>query len=221
MKTTGDIIKELREARKMSKQKLAELVGTKSYTTITKWESDENHPRGREIKRLCDIFRVSADYLLGLEENHSSEYEIESDLYTYRYKPVKISAGVPITVDGIGEEDFETITLPDELMGKWARNDDIYFVKSNGDSMNKIFPDDSLLGVKTIHHINELKDNDIVIFNYDNEYSVKRFKIDVEGNKIIFRPESTEEMFTDLVIKGEQIEFLEIIGKVVVYVVTQ
>lgn len=221
MKTTGDIIKELREARRMPKQKLAELVGTKSYTTISKWESNENHPRGREIKRLCDIFRVSADYLLGLEEKHSSEYEIDSTLYTYRYKPVKVSAGVPITIDGIGEDDFKTITLPDELMGKWARNDDVYFVKANGESMNKIFPDDSLLGVKTIHHINELQDNDIVIFNYDNEYSVKRFKMDLERNKIIFRPESFDETFTDLVIEGEQIAFLEIVGRVVVYVVTQ
>lgn len=213
MKTTGVIIKELREAFGMSKQRLAELVGAKSYTTITKWESDENHPRGKEIKMLCNIFNISADYLLGLKE------ENEPLSFTYRFIPAPISAGAPMMVDALEECDCSIINLPDEIMGRWARRNDVFFVKANGDSMNKIFPDGALLGVKTIS-LHELNDNDIVVFNYDNEYSVKRLKCGSKSNKIIFRPESLDETFTDIVIEEEQRESLQIIGKVVVYVAT-
>lgn len=213
MKTTGVIIKELREAFGMSKQRLAELVGAKSYTTITKWESDENHPRGKEIKILCNLFNVSADYLLGLKEENVPLS------FTYRFFPAPISAGIPITVDAIGEHECSLINLPDEVMGKWARRNDVFFAKANGDSMNKIFPDGALLGVKTVS-LHELNDNDIVVFNYDNEYSVKRLKRDSKSNKIIFRPESLDETFTDIVIEEEQRQLVRIIGKVVVYVAT-
>lgn len=213
MKTTGAIIKELREAYGMSKQRLAELVGAKSYTTITKWENDENHPRGKEIKILCNLFNVSADYLLGLKE------ERVIPLHPYKYIPVPISAGLPMTVDAMDEFECSLISLPDEVMGRWARKSDIFFVKANGESMNKIFPHNALLGVKMVS-LHELNDNDIVIFSYDNEYSVKRFKQDSKSNKIIFRPESLDETFTDIVIEEEQKEFLQIVGKVVTYVVT-
>lgn len=215
MKTTGAIIKELREIYGMSKQRLAELVGAKSYTTITKWESNENHPRGKEIKILCNLFNVSADYLLGLKEDNVPI------LYSYRYIPVSISAGLPMTVEAIEECECSTITLPDEIMGKWARNDEVFFVRANGDSMNKVFPHGSLLGVKDISSIDKLNDNDIIVFSFDNEYSVKRFKRNPKSSTMIFRPESFDETFTDIVIDEEQSELLQIIGKVVIYVVAQ
>lgn len=39
-KVTGERIKELREGRGMSKQKLADELGMKSYTSVTGWEKD-------------------------------------------------------------------------------------------------------------------------------------------------------------------------------------
>ncbi len=213
MKTTGEIIKELREAHGFSKQRLAELLDLKSYTTVSKWEVNENHPRGKEIKMLCTLFNVSADYLLGIKEDNFIP------MFSYKHLPVKISAGLPITVDAILEQDCDLITLPDSIMGKWARNKDILFVKVNGDSMNKVFPHGALIGVKMIS-LCELNDKDIVVFNYDNEYSVKRFMKNDKDNKLIFRPESTDETFTDIVIEEEQKHLVQIVGKVVVYVVT-
>ncbi len=213
MKTTGEIIKELREAHGFSKQRLAELLDLKSYSTVSKWEIDENHPRGKEIKMLCNLFNVSADYLLGIKEDNIVP------MFSYRHIPVKISAGLPITVDAVSEHECDLITLPDTVMGKWARNKDIFFVKVNGDSMNKVFPHDALIGVKMIS-LSELNDKDIVVFNYDNEYSVKRFMKNDKDNKLIFRPESNDETFTDIVIEAEQKDLIQIVGKVVIYVVT-
>lgn len=32
-----------------------------------KWESDDNFPKGKDIKLLAKLFNVSSDYLLGLK----------------------------------------------------------------------------------------------------------------------------------------------------------
>ncbi|AEA00816.1 MULTISPECIES: helix-turn-helix domain-containing protein [Aerococcus] len=65
---TGERIKELREIHGWTKQKLSDLLEMKSYTSITKWEQGNNLPRGGEIIKLCKLFDVSSDYLLGLKD---------------------------------------------------------------------------------------------------------------------------------------------------------
>ncbi|WP_195854397.1 helix-turn-helix domain-containing protein [Aerococcus tenax] len=65
---TGERIKALREGRGWTKQKLSDLLEMKSYTSITKWEQGNNLPRGGEIIKLCKLFDVSSDYLLGLKD---------------------------------------------------------------------------------------------------------------------------------------------------------
>lgn len=65
---TGDRIKELRESRDMTKQKLAEELNMKSYTSITGWEKGDNLPRGLEMIKLAKLFDVSTDYIYGLSD---------------------------------------------------------------------------------------------------------------------------------------------------------
>ncbi|MHA6647247.1 helix-turn-helix domain-containing protein [Aerococcus urinae] len=65
---TGERIKELREIHGWTQQKLSDLLEMKSYTSITKWEQGNNLPRGGEIIKLCKLFDVSSDYLLGLKD---------------------------------------------------------------------------------------------------------------------------------------------------------
>lgn len=65
---TGERIKILREERDWSKQYLADLLGMKSYTSVTKWENGNNLPRGLELIKLSQKFDVSTDYLLGLKD---------------------------------------------------------------------------------------------------------------------------------------------------------
>lgn len=67
-KVTGDRIQQLRESRGMSKQKLADELQMKSYTSITGWENDSNLPRGTEMIKLALLFNVTTDYLYGLSD---------------------------------------------------------------------------------------------------------------------------------------------------------
>ena len=206
----GDNIRKLRENRKMTKVELAERLDLKSYSTISKWEIGENHPRAKEIRMLCELFNVSADYLLGLSE---SADEIKSRYY--KYYPVSIAAGIMSHVEGINQEIVQKVAIPDSVMGKYAGNSDVFLMNTSGTSMNKIFPSGSLIALKPMQTIYDLKDGDIVVFSVNNEYSIKRYFNDIENKRIIFRPESTDNYHVDIVFNYDSIEELNIHGKLV------
>ena len=61
----GKKIKELRGEVKITQKQLSKLVG-KSETAVASWEQGLSEPCVNDIRLLCSIFEVSADYLLGL-----------------------------------------------------------------------------------------------------------------------------------------------------------
>lgn len=212
MNDIGNIIRQLRLSRGMTQQKLADIVGAKNYTKITKWESGDNLPQGKDLIKLSKLFNVSVDYLLGIESDIQKK-ELKSN---YNYYPTSISAGTPFNVDGITNAD--EISIPDVVMGKWAGDEDISIMKVNGESMNKIIPDKSLIAVKEIE-VSKLKNDDIVVFSDCNDYAVKRFYNNEKEQEFIFSPESTDRSFKDYTVPYDQADELRIHGKVVVYIV--
>ncbi len=209
MKTLGENIKMLRTSRGLTQPQLAKIVGVSSYTTVSKWESNENSPRGRELVSLCNYFNVSSDDLLGITDGLSVQQHSD-----YNFFPSTISAGQTTNVDGV--TNAEKISIPDSVMGKYAGNDNIYITRVNGESMNKTIPHNSLIAVKPIE-LSELKDEDIVVYSHDHEYGVKRFL--QNENEIWFRPHSTDFRFRDDIYDLDNVDGLEIHGKVVVYIV--
>lgn len=203
----NDKIKELRLSRGLTQQALADKLGIKSYTTITKWEKGENVPQGRDLIKLSKLFNVTVDYILGVD--------IKKDSYEYKYFPAYVSAGLPNDTEAITE--YETISIADKIMGKHANSKDIYFIKVNGESMNKIIPHNSLVAVKPVSSIHDLKTDDIVVYRKDGEYAIKRLFIDKD--KWIFKPESTDDRFYDDVVYKDDINDVAIKGKVVLYIV--
>lgn len=208
MKILGENIRKLRQARGLTQQQLADIMGASNYTTISKWESGANSPRGGDLVKLSELFNVSVDELLGINDN----IILKSD---YKYIPTAISAGIQLDVEAITE--CETITIPDVIMGRYARDENIFITRVNGDSMNKVIPHNSLIAVRPVS-LESLKNGDIVVYSCDGEYALKRFY--KKGNKLIFRPDSTDVSFTDLVIDLENNESdIQIHGKVVLYIV--
>jgi len=67
MKSIGQIIKDERTSKNLSQTELAKLLGL-TYDSISLWENDKRLPDTQYIIKLCKIFEISADYLLGLEE---------------------------------------------------------------------------------------------------------------------------------------------------------
>ncbi len=63
----GKKIKELRKELGLTQKQLASMLN-KSETGFASWEQGLAEPSVNDIRLLCAIFDVSADYLLGLED---------------------------------------------------------------------------------------------------------------------------------------------------------
>lgn len=98
--TFGYRIRKLREEKNLTQTELSQLLGMKTYTTVSKWESDDNFPKGKDIKLLAKLFNVSSDYLLGLkserQESITSIYDQLDDsqkkeVYLFAKEKLKIN----------------------------------------------------------------------------------------------------------------------------------
>lgn len=202
-------LKRLIKSKGIDQRILADYLGI-SEMSVSYWVNGAKYPRMSNIQKMADYFGVKKSDLI--EDKESDQLFTSTD---YKYYPTSISAGLPIVAESVTEYDVEKINIPDNLMGKWAGNNDIFVTKINGDSMNKIIPDQSLIAVKSIEQ-HELKDGDIVVYSDNHEYAVKRFYRD--GEKLVFKPESNDTSFYDYITDISN-DSLVIHGKVVLYIV--
>lgn len=63
-------LKLLRENKSLSQKELALLLGV-SPSTIGMYESGKRTPDSEMLKRICDFFDISVDYLLGRTNNNN------------------------------------------------------------------------------------------------------------------------------------------------------
>lgn len=211
----GERIKHRRKELRISVDYIAEKLNV-DRSTVYRYESQdiEKFPL-QIIEPLAEILKVSPAYLMGWEE-----IESPTNVSEYKYFPsVHIAAGLPCNVEGVLASDVDSLKLPDMVMGKWARDKDIFILKVNGESMNKVLPNQSLIAVK-IYDIKNLKDGDIVVFSDGHDYSVKHFYNDTTNQRFIFRPNSYDSSFTDYIVDYDKSDELKIYGKVVVYIVS-
>ena len=83
----GYRINEMRTALGWSQVQLARKLGV-SKQTVSNWENDNIQPSIEMLMRLANVFRVSADYLLGLSAVSSINVEglPVNLLYRYNYR---------------------------------------------------------------------------------------------------------------------------------------
>jgi len=62
-------LKLLRESKKLSTKKLADIVGLKSKGSITQFEKTMTSPSVNTLIALADFFDVSLDYLVGRSDD--------------------------------------------------------------------------------------------------------------------------------------------------------
>ncbi len=62
-----EIIKALRIEASLSRKELAEKLGV-TQACVSYWETDKKKPSYDQIKRICIVFNVSGDIVLGFED---------------------------------------------------------------------------------------------------------------------------------------------------------
>lgn len=217
----GKRVRMLRDENRMTQKELADKLGFKNYTTITKWEKGDNLPRGKELKELAELFNVTSDWLLGLDDykttpdivpiysqlhpprqrkvynfaehqlDEQNGIEEETEIYLYG----QTAAGSPISY---GDTSYETISAD---VPKGA--DGALLVR--GDSMSPTIEDNSIIFYKSQPFV---ENGEIAIIEIGGgEVTCKKFYFN--GEKVILR--SINDKYEDMIFDNG----VRVIGKVI------
>ncbi len=68
-------IRDIREDRDLTQQQVADFLGMK-YQQYRRYESGENEMKARHIIKLCEFYKLSADYILGITDVETPQPEV-------------------------------------------------------------------------------------------------------------------------------------------------
>lgn len=207
MKKYSNRVKELRLAKSLSQEQLAEKIGL-TKQAISQYERGERSPSMDVLEALCDFFNVSSDYLLGFDavtlrfvgKNEIDKLESKSSARI----PVlgRVAAGIPI--DAI-EDIIDWEDIAEDAPGEY------FGLKIKGDSMMpRIVEGDVVI----VHSQPDAESGDVVIvqINGDTATCKRLAKYDTGISLISFNPMYAPINFTNEEIKNLPVT---IIGKVV------
>ncbi|GLY09565.1 LexA family protein [Pseudobacillus badius] len=213
-------IKRLMKERGWTQLKVSELSGI-SKSTLSDYVNCRTLINPGNVERLSETFGVHkydidpsfkrTDIIEEAPVNHQVKSNtINIPLYG------SIAAGALATVDHVTKDKVEYLPVPNQILGKHSKNKNLFAMKVNGDSMNKIIPHGALVVCKPVECC-EVKNEDIIIFSHDSEYSMKRVRCDEEDKVLVFSPESYNKKFRDIVIPFNTTNDLKIYAKVIWY----
>ena len=207
MATYSERIRELRILHEMSQQDLADRLDV-NKVTISQYERGVRKPDLNVLTALCDIFNVSSDYLLGVDDVTirfvGKEGLKKLNSRTTRRIPIlgRVAAGIPI--DAI-EDIIDWEDIAEDAPGEY------FGLKIKGDSMMpRIVEGDVVI----VHSQPDAESGDVVIvqINGDTATCKRLAKYDTGISLISFNP-----MYAPINFTNEEIEKLPvtIIGKVI------
>lgn len=207
-KIIADNLKRLMDEKEITNIELSEKIGV-SQSTVGKWLLEKSVPRMGAIEKLADYFNVNKSDILEIKPK-----VLELPAQQYPLWPFTTGAGV--NDYEFSTEDLETISIPDQFLGKYAGRKNIIIFKVNGESMNRIIPNHSYVAVdyKNIDYCPQT--GDVVVFRLLGEgLGIKRY-IDMY-DEIMLKPESYDPVFEEKRFNKNFSDNLEILGKVVMY----
>ena len=167
-------------------------------------------PRSKALQDISNYFGVNISDLLD-ESNDINTFVMQIPCYG------SVAAGALSTIPGKTKKDVEYLPMPIKMLGKYSSCDDLFAMRVNGESMNKIIPDGSYVIAKPE---DIFQDGDIVIFSHDGDYALKRYRPHAVSGAVLFKAETTNPKIKDIVIPYSDEAETRIYGKVILYSVT-
>lgn len=214
MRTIGDTIKLLREERRLSQQKLADILNV-ARSTISMYESGSRIPEDDMKDLICDYFNVDMNYLYGKtntrnsyreeSENLSKVNNIFDDYFPLHYC-TNLSAGLPTEL--LEAEPDAVVYVPIKFQNRKKR---LHAFQVNGTSMNNVIQDGSIVLAEEVPDT-VLKEGTIVVAWLDGEATVKRLY--PGDNHVVLMPDSSDKGHHPITVNLEDNQ-LYIIGRVI------
>lgn len=167
------------------------------YTTLRSILTNVGGASIDNVVKICNGLGISTATLEGLDEEIPVFPSFE-----YTYIPVGISAGQMEDCEALSL--LPKISVPDVIMGPYARDPHIVFMRVNGESMNRVIDNGATIAVMTGLERCQIQNGDIVIARYDGAgYTIKRYYDLPEKHQIILTPDSDDPGFLPIPINYE------------------
>ena len=191
-----DRLKEFRKAAGLSQAQLSARVGV-SQQAVGKWENGKSSPDPDTLTALAKLLGVSTDDLLG-------KAPVPSFSLPYAQTGIPVVGTVRAGYGALAyEEDYGT-----ELASVKDPSSYFYLVVK-GDSMEPRIREGDLA---LVHKQPTLDSGDLGVLIYgEGEGTLKRYL--VRGSSVVLQPFNPD--YEELVLSGEELEHLHVVGKVV------
>lgn len=237
MESIGQRIRNLREMKNMTQTELSQSLGMKTYTTVSKWESDDNFPKGRDLKKLSELFGVSSDYLLGLNTNKNvssietiyNQLEKPRQTKVYNFAEQQLeeqnSNVVQFPVQNNHEEVQAYLSAGTGILNYYEADKDIVEVPADapehdwifkivGDSMKPLFDTGDIVYVDEFKQgIDTIQNGRIYVVEVDGEAYIKKVYVYEETKTL--RLVSLNKDYIDLLFRFENSD-IKFIGRVII-----
>lgn len=237
MESIGQRIRNLREMKNMTQTELSQSLGMKTYTTVSKWESDDNFPKGRDLKKLSELFGVSSDYLLGLNTNKNvpsietiyNQLEKPRQTKVYNFAEQQLeeqnSKVVQFPVQNNHEEVQAYLSAGTGILNYYEADKDIVEVPADapehdwifkivGDSMKPLFDTGDIVYVEEFKQgIDTIQNGRIYVVEVDGEAYIKKVYVYEETQTL--RLVSLNKDYMDLLFRFEDSD-IKFIGRVII-----
>ena len=165
-------LKYLRAKRGIEQIELARMLGKKSGSSISSWESGTYTPKIGTLAKIADIFNVDLDDLMNIDLSDASTPTnlIPISRASIVSIPIlgTIKCGQPILAE-------ENITGYREELSDRLPSGNLFYLKSQGDSMVPTIPEGSLVLIREQPTV-EYGEVAAVLVNGDTEATLKRVK---------------------------------------------
>ena len=212
------VLRELRKKKQLTQAELAKLTGL-TVSAISMYENGNREPNFETLEVFADFFNVDMNFLLDKKRASPAapqDAPAASASFEYTLIPVGISAGQMEDCEALSL--LPKISVPDVIMGPYARDPHIVFMRVNGESMNRVIDNGATIAVMTGLERCQIQNGDIVIARYDGAgYTIKRYYDLPEKHQIILTPDSDDPGFLPIPINYESPDDLRIFGRVVMY----
>lgn len=165
-------LKYLRAKRGIEQIELARMLGKKSGSSISSWESGTYTPKIGTLAKIADIFNVDLDDLMNIDLSDTSTPTnlIPISRASIVSIPIlgTIKCGQPILAE-------ENITSYREELSDRLPSGNLFYLRSQGDSMLPTIPEGSLVLIREQPTV-EYGEVAAVLVNGDTEATLKRVK---------------------------------------------
>lgn len=179
---------------------------------VSDWKHGRTFPKDDFLNKLDEILDFKQErFKMDLFKN----VEYNKDYFFFDFTDEIPKNSLPVlgyATAGLLEEQYQQNLGYVEVPQKFANNEKYMAVKVSGDSMNRVFEDETI----TVFDRNaQTFQNKIVLVEVNNQTTIKRFYD--YGNVIVLKPDSYNSSHQDILIKKEEIETLKIYGRLVYY----